>query len=74
MQTLRTSSTPTKTPGAAVETQSHVARFDAAFCGKVVRVAAAVCVVEFLSMIALLMMWVPADSKCRELARAGEGG
>jgi hypothetical protein len=31
----------------------------------VVRVAAAVCVVEFLSTIALMMMWVPAYSACR---------
>ena len=42
-----------------------VRRFDAVFSGKVVRIAAAVCIVEFLATIALLMMWVPAVSPCR---------
>jgi hypothetical protein len=40
-------------------------RFDPAICGKAVRIVAAVCVVEFLATIALLVMWVPADSPCR---------
>src|SRR5262245_47838979 len=40
-------------------------RFDAAFGGKVVRIAAALCVAEFLATIALLVMWVPAVSPCR---------
>jgi hypothetical protein len=48
----------------AMNTKGHVTRFDPTFCGKVVRVAATVCVVEFLSTIALLMMWVPAYSAC----------
>jgi hypothetical protein len=39
-------------------------RFDPAFSSKVVRIAAAVCLLEFLSAITLLMMWVPASSKC----------
>jgi hypothetical protein len=43
-------------------------RFDPAICGKAIWIAAAVCVMEFLTTIALLMMWVPADSKCRAWA------
>jgi hypothetical protein len=42
-----------------------VDRFDPAICRKAIRIAAAVCVMEFLTTIALLMTWVPAHSKCR---------
>jgi hypothetical protein len=45
--------------------QNTIGRFNPAFCGKVVRIVAAVCVLEFLATIALLMMWVPAASPCR---------
>jgi hypothetical protein len=48
-----------------MKTQSTTGRFDPAFCANVARIAAAVCVVEFLATIALLMMWVPAVSACR---------
>jgi hypothetical protein len=48
-----------------MSSQDSSARFDANFCGKVVRVAAAVSVIEFLLAIILLVTWVPADSKCR---------
>jgi hypothetical protein len=40
-------------------------RFDPVFTGKLVRIAAAVCIVEFLATVALLTMWVPAISPCR---------
>jgi len=51
--------------GAAMKPQNTIGRFNPAFCGKVVRIVAAVCVLEFLATIALLMMWVPAASPCR---------
>jgi hypothetical protein len=41
-----------------------VARFDPTFCGKVIRITATVSVIEFLVTVALVMMWVPANSKC----------
>jgi len=40
-------------------------RFDPVFCGKVVRVTAAVSVIEFLLMAAVVMLWLPADSSCQ---------
>ena len=40
-------------------------RFDPVFTGNVVRIAAAVCIVEFLATFALLIIWVPAASPCR---------
>ena len=61
-----------QTAVAAMKTQSTVRRFDPALCGKVVRIAAAACLVEFLATMALWMMWVPADSKCRAWV-VGEG-
>jgi len=45
--------------------QGTYRRFDPAFSGKVVRIAAALCVAESLATIALLVMWVPAVSPCR---------
>jgi hypothetical protein len=50
---------------AALQTQCTAGRFNPTFCGKVARIAAAVCVVEFSAIIALLMMWVPHNSACR---------
>jgi hypothetical protein len=34
-------------------------RFDLRFCGKVIRIAVAVSVIELLSAIALVMIWIP---------------
>jgi hypothetical protein len=48
-----------------MQTQSTIGRFNPAFCGRVARIAAAVCVVEFLATIALLTVWMPAVSACR---------
>jgi hypothetical protein len=45
-------------------TEHSLARFDPVFCGKVVRVAAAVSAIEFLLTVALTMLWVPANSPC----------
>jgi hypothetical protein len=39
-------------------------RFDPRFCGKVIRIAVAVSVIELLSAIALVMIWIPVESKC----------
>lgn len=49
---------------AAMNIQGPVDRFDPAICGKVIRLGAAVCVVELLMTIALAIACVPADSTC----------
>jgi hypothetical protein len=48
-----------------------VGRFDPAFCGKAIRIAAALCVIEFLSTVVMVAVWVPADSECRSWQRPG---
>jgi hypothetical protein len=41
-----------------------ITRFDPLFCGKVIRIAVTASVIELLSAIALIVMWVPVESKC----------
>src|SRR6266576_4900274 len=39
-------------------------RFDPLLCGKVIRIAVTVSVIELLLAIALVMLWIPVESKC----------
>ena len=41
------------------------ARFDPVFCGKVVRIGAVICAIEYLFTLALINWWVPISSACR---------